>query len=82
MKTKAAAPAVAVPAIVEEVGSSVLTIPLTDADRAALDEMAGAAGVSCVNVVRLALWHYGRHLGIDLPIQIFGVRRGGRVPPA
>jgi hypothetical protein len=48
---------------------------LTDQDRAALDEMAGATGMTIVNVLRLALWHYGQHLDLDLPVHIFGVRR-------
>jgi hypothetical protein len=64
-----------IPRIVEETGTSILTVPLTDADRAAIDEMAGAIGMTAVNVVRLALWHYGHHLGLDLPVHIFGVRR-------
>jgi hypothetical protein len=64
-----------IPKIVEETGTSIVTVPLTDADRAAIDEMASATGVTVVNVIRLALWHYGHHLGIDLPVHIFGVRR-------
>lgn len=64
-----------VPKIVEETGTSILTVPLTDHDRAVLDEMAAAAGATAVNVVRLALWHYARHLDLDVPLQTFGVRR-------
>jgi hypothetical protein len=64
-----------IPKVVEEVGTSIATVPLTDLDRAALDEMCSAAGVTTVNLIRLALWHYAHHLDIDLPVQVFGIRR-------
>jgi len=65
-----------IPKIVEETGTSIITIPVTDNDRAALDEMCSVAGVTTVNVIRLALWHYAKHhLDLDLPVQIFGIRR-------
>jgi hypothetical protein len=64
-----------IPKIVEETGTSIVTVPLTDTDRAALDEMCRAAGVTTVNIIRLALWHYSHHLGLDLPTPVFGIRR-------
>ena len=64
-----------IPRIVEEVGTSIATVPLTDQDRLALDQMCSTIGMTTVNVIRLALWHYAHHLDIDLPVQTFGIRR-------
>jgi hypothetical protein len=66
---------VQIPKIVEEPATAIVTIPVTDADYAALEAMARATGQSIVNVIRLALWHYAHHLDLDPPAAIFGVRR-------
>jgi hypothetical protein len=63
------------PRVVEEQPTSVVTLPLTDLDRAALDEMARMTGASIVNVIRIALWHYAHHLDTSAAPGLFGCRR-------
>jgi hypothetical protein len=65
--------------VVEEPSTSIVTVPLTDNDRLALEEMARMTGLSLVNVVRVALWEYGRALDTEIPPGVFGVRRAAPV---
>jgi len=62
------------PQVIEEPATSIITVPLTDLDRAALEEMARMTGTSIVNVVRIACYHYAKHLEPTVSTRVFGVR--------
>lgn len=66
----------------EEPTTSILTVPLTDNDRAALEEMARMTGSSNVNVVYAALFYYARHLDAGVPSGVFSLRRAAPVREA
>lgn len=55
---------------------AVLVVPVTGRDQLALAEMMRACGESDnVAIVRLALWRFGEHLGLDFPLDVFEARR-------
>ena len=45
------------------------------ADEALLSEIAAEARLRVEDTLRVALWSFGRHLGIDVPPKAFAVTR-------
>ena len=49
-----------------------MTLTLTDNERALLDEMRRVGAFRTdEDTVRAALWHFGRYLSLDVPIESF-----------
>ena len=74
-------PATRLPKIEEQPSTSIITVPLTDVDRATLDEMARMTGMSVINVVRVALYRHAQHLDASVSPGVFGCRRADPVQP-
>lgn len=55
-----------------------LSVPLDALELDAFDQMMRATGsTSDANTLRAALWHFARHLGLDLPLDTFALRTHG-----
>lgn len=55
---------------------TVIALAISTRERLAIEEMALATGETRTdNLIRSALWHYGRHLERRFPVDIFALRR-------
>ena len=51
-----------------------LTLPISAEEWVWVVRIGAKAGLDAAGAIRVALWNFGRHVGLDLPIDVFTLR--------